>query len=151
MDARPHVLILSKDPVLRGLLGHLLGHERFCPSEASSMEELRACCTQPERAPELILLDAVDSGELAQELLADAWRILGDVQPPLVVLAGSTTDATVTDHAFIDRVLWMPISSETLLDQVRYHLTVRPRRAMSSGVQIRVPASESDDSVDDVG
>jgi DNA-binding response OmpR family regulator len=134
MSDPTRVLILSNDELLRELLAELLSQDRFEVIEAKDLAEAREGNA---KRPSALLIDAIADTTLARGLLDDPWEVLGEHQPPLVVLVGSTTPADVRDHAWLDRVLPVPIQSEILIQAVRYHSSGRPRRQMRSGIQMR--------------
>jgi DNA-binding response OmpR family regulator len=136
LNVFPRVVVLSRDAVLPDLIAQLLHQEHFVPVVAGDLPSLDVACRASPTS--VVLIDAIESDELAWDLLSDPWGCLGDAQPALIVLASGMTSREVLDHAYIDRVLAMPLSLVELVDTVRYHTRCRPRRAMSSGVQLRV-------------
>jgi DNA-binding response OmpR family regulator len=140
MTTFPHVLVLSRDPLLSELLSDLLVRERFIVSEADDLAAVLAACSRSDGMPAVVLIDALETSDLARELVGDPWQYLGEAHPALLLLAGSATPADVRDHPSVDRVLTMPVTSGLLVGAVRQHSRSQPRRAMSSGIQIRVPA-----------
>jgi len=141
MERATSVLILSDDALLRELMAELLRHDRIVVSDAATLERAAALC-QTER-PHVIVVDAVERPDLARELLDDPWTTLGDVQPGLVVLAGSATPPDVCGHGYVDRVLTAPLQSEVLVEALRYHASGRARRQMRSGVQLRATVAQT--------
>ena len=137
----PTVLILSKDAVLRDLLCELLSCQRFEVVGAGDIEEAGVLCRS--HRPGAILLDAVEDSDLAFALLDDPWTPLGDVQPAIVLLAGSGTDAEVREHGYVDRVLGAPFDTELVAEALRYHASGRARREMRSGVQLRAAVAQT--------
>lgn len=142
LNAFPQVIVLSRDPVLPDLIAQLLQQEHFVPIVVGDLEGLERASHAGE--PSVVLIDAIESDDLAWDVLGDPWSCVGPAHPALIVLASGMTSHDVLRHAYVDRVLAMPLSLVELVDSVRYHSKCRPRRAMSSGVQIRVPIERED-------
>lgn len=142
MNVFPQVIVLSRDPVLPDLIAQLLQQEHFVPIVVGDLEALEGACHAGD--PSVVLIDAIESDDLAWGVLGDPWSCVGASHPALIVLASSMTSHEVLHHAYVDRVLAMPLSLVEMVDSVRYHSRCRPRRAMASGVQIRVPLERED-------
>lgn len=131
----PHVVVVSDDSLLRELVAELLTNERFTVAEAGDVAGARARCH--EKAPSVVLLDAIVDGSLAWPVLSDPRSVLGDTQPALVVLAGAGTPQEVRDHEHVDQILPQPLTSELLVGVLRHQAAWHPRRQVRSGAQLR--------------
>jgi hypothetical protein len=134
--AKPvHVLVLSHDELLRELLLELFTIERLPADAAASVGEARALC-EGSRA-DVLLVDAIADPSLASALLDDPWTVLGERQPPLVLLASSSTPSEIAAHGWVDRTLSVPIETSELVGALLYHASGRARRQMRSGIRAR--------------
>lgn len=133
--ASPHVLIVSDDALLRELVADLLRNERFEVSEAGDPVEAARCAC--DRAPSVVLLDAIVDGAIARPVLEAPEAVFGAELPTLVVLVGAGTPPEVRHHQLVDGVLPLPLTAELLVGAIRHHATWHSRRHVQSGTHLR--------------
>ncbi len=130
-----HALVLSGDDLVRGLLAELLSLHGMTALEAADVPAAGVLCRS--HAIDVILVDAAGDGRIARALLDDPWTELGERQPPFVVLASPARAPALSAHAWIDRLLTVPVPGDEIAAAVCYHASGRARREMRLGVRAR--------------
>ena len=137
------VLVVSSDPLLSELLCGLFRQEGLSTVQVDTIEALTLATEVS--VSRVVLFDITDDAgsDVFRAALPNLDSVMSGTTPAMLALAGSATPSDLLQAPGVDRILSAPFQATELLRSVQYHLDVRPKREMRSGVQIRLSADGS--------